>query len=161
VEKTSGPERIVAAPSQNHVALMIELMQSIPEPFGVLYVLVVPRGEVSAARYQCASPKSVQETAGFLTRFNEFFENDGRHDVWVASLSSSDLLVYDRHNVIYGYGQIAAYQEVLNRRGFSQTDAVRFPVPHVHKYNAIFDSEQNALLRYWEWEKRPLREQDE
>jgi hypothetical protein len=76
-------------------------------------------------------------------------------------MSTSDLLVYDRHNVIYAYGQLAAYEKILVQRGLKRADVVAFPVPHVHNYNAVYDSEQNAILRYWQWNESPLQEQDE
>jgi hypothetical protein len=43
IEKTPRLERLVIAPSANQVSLMLDLLRVMPEPYGILYVLVVPR----------------------------------------------------------------------------------------------------------------------
>jgi|SRR5579863_216285 hypothetical protein len=160
LEKTSRLQRLVIAPSANQVSLMLELLGVMPEPYGVLYVLVVPRSDVEAARYQAASFKSRTETEGFLSRFKDFFENDGRHHIWLASPPSPDMLVYDRHNVIYAYGRLPAFERIVVSRGLSKVEAVEFPSPHTHHYNEAFDREQEEVLRYWPWVRSPLRDND-
>ncbi|MGI8732180.1 MAG: hypothetical protein ACR2LM_02630 [Pyrinomonadaceae bacterium] len=40
-EKTSSPERLIIGPSSDHIELMIKLARILPEPFGILYVLLV------------------------------------------------------------------------------------------------------------------------
>src|SRR5687767_2206433 len=85
-QATTGPDRLVIAPASGHVALMRKLMDILPEPFGILYVLLVPRGGGEAGRYQCPAPCSRADVDAFLTRFQEFFETDGRHHVWVMSV---------------------------------------------------------------------------
>lgn len=160
-EQTSGPERLVIAPSGNHVSILIDLLQLVPEPLGILYVLVVPRGGSEAGRYETASPVSKQQAEEFLSRFREYMENDGRHDIWVASMSDSDQLVYDRHNVIYAYGRLPEYENVLLGRGLKKVELIRFPSPHTHNYHAAFDQDELNLLRYWSWKRSPLRESDD
>jgi hypothetical protein len=160
-EKTTGPERLVIAPSSNHVSLMIELSSVMAEPFGFLYVLTVPRGKGVAARYQSAEPVTRQDAIEFLSRFKQFFEGDGRHHLWLASLSNSDLLVYNKHNVIYAYGQLPAFEEVLIRREMEKVDDLRFPSPHIHNYNSEFDEDERDLLRYWKWKQFPLQDSDD
>ena len=157
LERTSGPERLVIAPSGQHVLLLCDLLSVMPEPFGVLYVLVVPRGQAEAGRYQIANPASRSEVESFL---NTFLEQDARHHIWIASAITSDLVVYDNHNVIYAYGRLSEFVHRLVKRGFKKEEAVRFPSPHVHKYNAIFDQDQGRLLNHWEWKRLPLQESD-
>ncbi len=81
VEKTSRLERLVIAPSANQVSLILDLLHVMPEPYGILYVLVIPRTEAQEGRYQAVELKSRNETEGFLGRFKDFFENDGRHHI--------------------------------------------------------------------------------
>ena len=121
--------------SANHVSVMIDLLQVMSAPFGILYVLAVPRGEGEPGRYQAANavPRHVVEE--FLKRFRDFIEYDGRHHVWVASTSNSDLLVYDNHNVIYAYGRLPEFEQIALNCGLTKVDAVKFPSPHVHKFN--------------------------
>ncbi|HTD24543.1 MAG TPA: hypothetical protein VK738_17930 [Terriglobales bacterium] len=161
VEKTAGPERLVIAPAGQHVSLMLALMRMMFEPFGILYVLTVPRGGGEAGRYQVANPVAREEAEGFLGRFKEFFENDGRHHIWIASVGTSDSLVYDNHNVIYAYGELREFERVLVKRGLTKVDCVEFPSPHTHKYNRAFDRSQQEVLGYWEWKQFPLQEDDD
>lgn len=160
-ERTSGPESLVIAPSANHISILIDLLHLMSEPLGTLYVLVVPRGGSKAGRYQTANPVSKEQAEDLLTSFKEYFENDGRHNIWVASMSGSHQLVYDRHNVIYAYGPLPEYENVLLGRGLRKVEFVRFPSPHTHNYHAAFDQDERNLLRHWRWKRSPLHESDE
>jgi hypothetical protein len=160
VEKTPKLERLVIAPSTDQVPLMVELLRVMPEPYGILYVLVVPRSEAETGRYQATDFKSRNETEGFLSKFKEFFENDGRHHIWIASPPSPDMLVYDRHNVIYAYGRLPEFERIVVNRGLSKVEEVKFPSPHTHNYNEAFDLDEDGLLRYWPWVRSPLRDND-
>lgn len=160
-EQTSGPERIVIAPSTNHISIMIDLIDLMAEPLGILYVLTVPRGGSEPGRYQSANPVSKQEAEALLTRFRDFLENDGRHSIWVASMSESGQIVYDRHNVLYAYGPLREFEKLLLGRGLSRAQSVRFPSPHTHNYHAVFDQDERNVLRYWEWKGFPLHQSDE
>jgi hypothetical protein len=161
VEKTSGPERLVIAPSENHLSMIMDLLQVMSDPFGILYVLTVPRGRSEAGRYQTPNPVSRKQTEEFLRKFGSFFENDGRHHVWVASMSNADQLVYDRHNVIYAYGRLEEFQRIALGRGLSKVETVRFPSPHTHNYHAELDFDERNVLQYWDWKRSALRESDE
>ena len=160
VEKTSGPERLVIAPSANHVSMLIDLLQVVSEPFGILYVLVVPRGGSKAGRYESANPVSREQAEEFLKRSRNYFENDGRHDIWAASMSGPGQLVYDRHNVIYAYGPLLEFEKVLLGRGLAKVEFVRFPSPHTHNYHAAFDQDEQDVLHHWQWSRSPLHESD-
>jgi hypothetical protein len=149
VEKTTGPERLIIAPSAQQVSLMLE------------YILVVPRGKGEAGRYQNAEVDSRVEAKKFLSRFKDFFENDARHHIWIASMANSDMLVYDNHNVIYAYGRLLEFERILVNRGLTKVDGVQFPCPHTHKYNHVFDPEQQEVLRYWKWKHAPLQDEDD
>jgi len=159
---TSGRDRLIIAPSEEHVRLIIDLIDVMPEPLWILYVLVDPRGgsEKDAGRYQ-SSDVSRPEAAEFLRRFNDFLEYDGRHNVWVKSAFSPDLLVYDRHNVIYAYGQLREFEAVVAKWGLSRSNHFQVPYPHYHRSNTIFDTDQRAVLRYWNWWQSPLCDEDD
>lgn len=131
------------------------------EPLGILYVLAVPRGGSEPGRYESTSPVSKQQAVELLEHFRDYLENDGRHHIWVASMSSGDLLVYDRHNVIYAYGPLPEYENVLAGSGLKKAESVLFPSPHPHHYHAVFDQDERDLLGYWEWKRSPLRDSDE
>jgi len=131
------------------------------EPYGLLYVLQVPRNDIHAAgRYQ--SPESISRDGllRFLRKFGNFLENDGRHHFWIGAIDKSALLAYDRHNVIYAYGALQDFEAVLLRNNLRQVDDVSFPDPHVHHYNAEFDEQALELMKYWPWKKYPLQDGD-
>jgi len=159
IEKTSGPERLVIAPEAGHVDLLIELSRTLPEPFGILYVLVVPRGGNEEGRYQSDAPANRSVTESFLNEFRDFFENDARHHVWIFSLPSRAMLVYDNHNVIYAYGELEKFKQLLDAKGFRQGE-INLPEPHVHLYNPSFDGEETRILSTAGWKKFPLLESD-
>lgn len=43
-------------------------------------------------------------------------------------------MVYDKHNVIYYYGNLEKVIKLLEDKGFKNQE-VEFPCPHVHRYN--------------------------
>jgi hypothetical protein len=160
-EVTKGVERLIIAPSKDHVPLILELCKAMPEPFGVLYVLVVPRSDRSPGRYQSPVPLSHTQLTDFLNRFRKYFESDGRHHLWIGAMDRSFLLVYDKHNVIYAYGPLQTFKEQLQRLGLEKSLEVRFPTPHIHNYNSDFDGDEGAVLDYLTWKFFPLQETDE
>jgi hypothetical protein len=159
-EQTTGPERLVIGPTTGHVDLLLSLMEFLPDPLGVLYVLIVPRSNSQeAGRYQSPYPLDRQDAVGFLTRFRDALENDGRHNLWVSSPESRGNLVYDRHNVIYAYGPLESFEEAIKAKGLS-AGPVTSPGPHSHYYNEEWDDDVDAIIRYWDWTHSSLRDQD-
>jgi hypothetical protein len=139
---------------------MIKLAAVLPEPFGILYVLLVSRRNNDLGRYQCPSPCRREEMESFLREFKEYFESDGRHHIWVASIPASATLVYDQHNVIYAYGPLAQFKKILLGEGLTE-NPISFPAPHAHNYNPQFDGQEQEVLEYCHWRKSPLTPNDE
>jgi len=162
-EKTSvGSERLKIAPKTGHVTLIRELCELMNPPFWILYVLLLSRSRIhSPGRYQNPQPLTRKQLAAFLDRFRNYFERDARHDFWVSEADGSSLLVYDRHNVIYAYGPLQQYEQMLRAKGFEQTQEVLFPAPHSHHYNSEYDGEEDALVDYFQWKQSPLQEDDD
>jgi len=161
-EKTSdGGSRLLIAPSTDHVGLLIQLLQPMPEPFWLLYVLIVNRGESELGRYQSPAPQTRDGAERFLEDFRTFLEKDGRHNLWIASASSSEMLIYDRHNVIYAYGSLSKWQLVLSEMRFSEVPLIRIPSPHSHHYHQSMDGEERRMVGHWDWNRTPLMPSDE
>jgi len=131
-----------------------------PEPFGILYLLLASRCGHQTGRYQIKVPMERDRLRGFLTDFRDYLEGDGRHHLWIASLDGISQVIYDNHNVIYAYGDLEAFAEIARRRKMIEQQ-VRFPVPHTHCYNAIFDSEEDRIFNEYEWIRSPLQPNDE
>ena len=160
IEQTTGPQRLIIGPSGGGVDLLIKLTRVLPEPFGILYVLLVSRRGNRPARYQCPYPCSRSEMESFLLEFREYFESDGRHHVWVTSLPESSTLVYDQHDVIYAYGPLEKFTEILEGSGLTK-GTVTFPVPHSHHYNPENDDAEERLFEHWAWLGSPLLPDDD
>lgn len=155
-----GVERLVIAPGREPVQLLRELLPLLPEPLWVLYVLVKPRSEQPAGRYQSAQPRSREEILLLLDRFEAYFAKDGRHSLWLAAPPAGQL-VFDRHEVIYAYGPIAEFVAQLKAKAFVQTETIRVPVPHSHHYHEELEANEKAILGHWEWVVSELQEMDD
>jgi hypothetical protein len=161
IEETSAGSRLAIAPASDQVDLLIRLIEAMPEPFGVLYLLVVPRGGGEPGRYQSPEPQTRDSVERFLRKFRTFLENDGRHHLWIASVSSPAMLVFDRHNLIYGYGPLEEFETILSEIGLGKSPSVQLPSPHVHHYNEHFDKDEHMVLVHWRWLRTPLRDVDD
>jgi hypothetical protein len=151
--------RVAIGAESGHIPLMLEIARSWRGPFGILYVLVVSRLGHEPGRYQNPEPCSFDDLERFAHAFQEYFERDGRHHLWFMDLPSHSQLVYDNHNIIYAYGDIAWYCEFLKTRGFSQQE-VQIACPHSHHYNQEFDNCEDEITKYWSWKRFPLQERD-
>src|ERR1700679_3610896 len=96
-ETSDGGSRLVIAPARDQVEVLIRLLQAMSGPFWLLYVLVVLRGESELGRYQSPKPQTSDVEERFLRDFKAFLETDGRHNLWIASKTPSEMLIYDRH----------------------------------------------------------------
>jgi hypothetical protein len=154
-----GTERIVAGSPGGDPELFRDLVRAMTPPWGLLYVLHTPRGEGEPGRYQSGllEPDAFDV---FLDRFGAFLQGDGRHDIWAHSPADSGTVVWDRHNLIYAYGPLDAFERVLTGRGFGagHADAA---FRHAHYYRSDFDGDANALLEAEDWHWSPLRPGDE
>jgi hypothetical protein len=154
----SGSDRILIAARGAHVDLVSELLDCIEGDLYVLYVLTADRGRAEMGRYE--SPILCHdEVKSFLTRYREFLERDGRHDTWVSSVDGTEKLIYDRHDVIFAYGPLDRFRQVLEKRGLVQ-GAVEIPYPHSHWFLPEFDQAQSDLLAHWSWKRFPLQDSD-
>jgi hypothetical protein len=160
-ETTGGGQRIVIAPAHDQVEVLIQLLQAVDGPFGALYVLVIPRGQSEPGRYQSPYPQTADTMKSFLRDFKTFLEIDGRHHLWIASASTSDLLIYDRHNVIYAYGPSEEWKLLLSQSGMNEVASIPFPSPHSHHYHQSMDSEEHRMVAYWKWNLTRLKKADE
>jgi len=159
-QATADSDRLIIGASERQVDLLLELSRDTEGPFGILYVLLVSRCGNRPGRYQSPEPIDAGQLADFLADYRDYFENDGRHHVWIMSLSDSATLVYDNHDVVYAYGPLESYERTVTRLGL-RNHQVRFPVPHTHCYNFEYDAEEERLFEQWRWLHFPLEEGDD
>lgn len=162
-EIRAGVQLLCLGPSGNQVDLLKNLLERMPEPLWILYILVVPRGEGDAGRYQSASSFLRSDIGAFLDRFRNYFESDARHNLWLKSEEGPALLVLDSHGLIYCYGPVDAWADDLGQVGWREVPAgtILLPDPHQHRYHEIFDDDARSVLETMEWIHSPLREQDQ
>jgi len=160
-EETTGGERLLIGPSANQVEMLLTLAATWPNyQFGILYVLLVSHTGAELGRYQSPWIESYDELREFMEGFAEFFENDGRHHVWIGSATGDGTLVYDQHDLIFAYGDLDRYEQVLHAQGFVRRK-FWFPAPHIHQFLSENVGEEERLLKYFEWQVTPLRPEDE
>ena len=153
--------RLVIGPSANHIEVLTELAAVFQQPWFILYVLLVPRqGNHEPGRYQSGPFETHSDFADFLQKFRDFFEDDGRHHIWVGTTTGNGLLVYDQHNVIFGYGPLDRFKRILAARGFRESD-FWFPSPHSHAFQPKYDVDEERLMSAIEWKYFPLQPGDE
>jgi hypothetical protein len=153
-------ERLRIGPSRGHVDLMVELVECLPEPLRLLYILIEPHGDRHRpGRYEAASGMSFEETEAFLREFGDFLQSDGRHHLWVAS-PGHGTVIYDRHDMLYAYGPLDRFVSVLRANGLHEGPLV-IPVPHRHGHHSEFDEAETRLLSRLQWIQSPLRDGDD
>jgi hypothetical protein len=141
------------------VAVLGKLTGCMEPPYHILYVLVVPRGEGDAGRYQSPLVDRGQ-LASFLARYEAYLKSDGRFALWVHSQSSQATLVWDRHNLIYAYGPLACFEEALTSIGFTP-GSLTIPTPHEHHYRQECDADAAAIMSHFGWRYSELRPGDD
>lgn len=153
--------RLVIGPSGVQVKLLDQLsLRFSGAKYYFLYVLLVSHSGRAPGRYQSPLIETHEDLQLFIWTFQRFFENDGRHHLWIASPSSSDLLVYDQHNVIFAYGNLNAFEPVLKEQRFRQQE-FWFPSPHFHGYDAANATAEDELMGYFDWRYFELQPGDE
>lgn len=156
---STAPPRLMAAMPPGGIEVFDKLIECLTPPFLILYVLHTPRGEGDPGRYQSPKVES-RELQAFISRFAPFLVGDARFDFWVHSPASRGTLVWDRHNLLYGYGPVDCYVSNLLQLGFTVGNP-KVPVPHMHHYRQELDPDAQAILKAFPWQYLPLRPEDE
>jgi hypothetical protein len=125
----------------------------------VLYVLVTTRRENKLGRYQSPLIETKEELENFFQHFRDYFETDGRHHIWIATVDNSGTIIYDQHSVIFAYGPTDKWKEELLKKGFKEKP-FQFPAPHSHQFQSDNDKYEDEILGYWDWNIFELANQD-
>jgi hypothetical protein len=162
IEPVRGAVRLAITTRGSYVDLMLDLLAEVEGPFGLLYLLTVPRRDHKEGRYQ--SPLLERDAlVAFLRRFRAYLDGDGRHHLWVYAVGASrhyPALVYNNHNLLFAYGPVERLETVLRDRGFAD-GLPAVPAPHMHAYRAEFDGDEDAIFEALAWSHFPLLEGDD
>lgn len=151
--------RIRATLPLHATPLIQDLIEVLPAPYFVLYILHTPRGEADAGRYQSPALDSAQ-LHEFLSRFSEYLSGDGRFDIWVHSPEEQATLVWDRHNIMFVYGPLDKFIPVLDGAGYEE-GFDQLPAPHSPHYRPEFDALAAELIQSMNWRQSDLQPDDE
>ena len=154
-------ERLVIGASRSNIQLLDALaaVYSQQEYFA-LYILLLSQADRTPGRYQSPLIANHEDLQLFIYTFQEFLEGDARHHLWIGSPGSTDLLVYDQHDVAFGYGSLDRFEKVLVKNEFT-ADEFWFPSPHWHSFDPVNVREEDALLSYFDWQYFGLQDGDE
>ena len=152
--------RLRIGPASRQIGLALDLCKTWECPVWVLVVVVASSDEWKEGRYQAPHPVAFDEAEMLLWEYQELFEQDGRLNLWIGSSETNDLLVIDRHNLIYAYGDLEAAQTTLTEKGLSEGE-VAIPYPHTHHYHAEYDQTFRTLMARWDWVFSELNPEDD
>lgn len=156
--KYSLGKRLVAGVPNGETEVLDCLIDTLAPPLLLLYVLHTPRGEADPGRYQ--SPElSVAVVRQFISKFASFLRSDSRYDLWIYSPADDATLVWDRHNLLYGYGPHGKFVRVLELMGFVP-GKIEVPTPHMHYCRPENDPTAKELIKSLEWVFSPLQPED-
>lgn len=158
-EQTTGPERVRIGPRGGQRHLFGTLASLLGPPYKLLYLLHTSRTRAELGRYESPWLEDAELTS-FLDRFGQFIAEDARHDLWVLGGGGSGTIVWERHDLVYAYGPIPTYVMMLESAGFREGWPT-WPVPHAHCYNPEWDEAEREILRAFDWDRTPLRPEDE
>ncbi len=146
---------IIAAPNDQQIPLLLNILKNWDGPFGILYVLVASRCGRTGARYQSDITRNYEELELFLYTYQEYFERDGRHHLWIIDVESNNRIIYDNHDLIHVYGDNDHAESCCLDHGLSQNKII-IPTPHSHNYNSQYDSVEDELFKEFSWSEFPL-----
>ena len=153
--------RLVVGPADQHIAVLCDLARTFTdERYYLLYVLVAAVGSQPEGRYESPVIASFKTLELFLWSHQTFLEQDGRHHLWVGSPTTSNLLVYDNHNIIYAYGDLPPFVSTLWSRGYREAQ-FPLPLPHAHGYQPAAQDLADDLHAGIDWRHLPLAPGDE
>ncbi|MBC8064428.1 MAG: hypothetical protein H7Y17_06340 [Chlorobia bacterium] len=150
-EPAANGERLLIGPKEGFLDLLLQLADCLEPPYAILYVLSVPRVS-EPGRYQMSGRLDRQQLQEFVEPYRAYLEGDARHHLWIHSHDSTATLVYDKHDLIYAYGPLDCYLDVLEK---NQLMAGQFelPFPHYHNYFPEFDETEKLIIASHEWKR--------
>jgi hypothetical protein len=160
VDSGDGWSRLRIGSSGNYIRLLDRLSRkwSTPEYY-LLYISLVSHTGKNPGRYQ--SPiLSKDDLDVFLYTHQTLLEGYGGQHLWIGHPKNRELLIYDQHNIVFAYGDIAGYKDVLIAEGFREGQ-FSIPCPHSHSYDPFLTQYEDKLFDYFDWVYGELREGDD
>jgi hypothetical protein len=150
--------RLIIGLPNDSISIITGLINLISEPVSILYVLHTPRGEAKEGRYQ-SQYLSKNEVINFIEEYSEFLVADSRFDIWFHSETDSSTIVWDRHNMVFTYGDVSIYEKFLLKNGFT-SGKPDMEFSHQHHYYSEFDNNAKEIFNELNWSYSPLKKED-
>ena len=149
-EEVDDTERLRIGVGTGTIALLEALAAPLREPLFLVVVMRVPQ-QVEAGRWE-SIPLTHPEFHRFTERYGQLFEDDARAQLWVGELDGIGMLVLDEHDLIYAYGPLLRFEQVLVEHDYLPGDP-QVPQPHEHRYSRQFNELESRLRRLWPWSR--------
>jgi hypothetical protein len=153
----NGTECIKITTSGSQSDLLIKLLPFINGTWYMLYTLLITHHGNKPGRYQSVEFENRIDISTFINKYKQYFDEDGRHNIWVGSTTTSDLIVLDNHNIFHYYGDVDGVDRLLSEYKVAE---IVIPNPHSHHYNGNLSDKENELLSEFEWKYFPLQPGD-
>ena len=140
--------------------LMVKLGALVRGNWYVLYTLLTSHSGNRPGRYQGIEIENFEGIVALFDKYKNYFDGDGRHNIWLGSTVNNDLLVYDKHNVIYAYGPIDAFVGRIRSYGYCE-GVIKIPSPHTHHYPSENVRFEMSIMNEWDWKWYDLAENDD
>ena len=131
-------------------------------PYRILYILHTSLADAPLGRYESPNLDGA-DVEEFSRRFGTFIAEDARHDVWLQSKPDGGPIVIDRYNLVYAYGPLDRFSNILEQGGIAEVAswaAPTVPYPHALHYHPELNALQSELLAAFPWVRKPLRDTD-
>ena len=149
-EPADQRERLRIGAGTGTMELLKALAKSMREPLFLLVVMRAPQ-VVEVGRWESVA-LTHPELARFTDRYGELFEEDPRAQLWIGELDGAAMLVLDEHDLIYAYGPLLRFEQVLVEHDYLPGDP-QVPQPHEHRYSRQFNELESRLRRLWPWSR--------
>lgn len=152
--------RILVSTEGDRIEFIHEMLDRIPEPFGIYYIpILTPSRRVKAARYHSQQNLTRAQVKEFLAEFREFLTDFGEHHVWIIGFQSDEKIVWESIDYFSLYLKSNELIGELINRGFSAGEFDHYQT-FARRVAKGEDDRTEELLRYFKWERWPLEWED-
>ncbi len=148
-QSISGVNRILIASAGSTTELVAELLQFLPQPYRLVYLLVTPPDGFEPKKYEIDGVTTGQ-IKDLFERYRPFLESDARHHLWIHSDGGKGTIICDEHDWIYMYGNLDAVEAFLLEKSFREEMPI-IPFPHLHNESSANDETMRSLLGHFPW----------
>lgn len=142
-------DRLIIGTCDSRTELILDLVEPLAEKFVLGYEVRIERGISPLGTYR-SDPLTFGDLKSVAAEFRKLFEQDARHHTFVFPQETVAMVVYDEHDLVFAYGDLADYRKRLLEKGFEES-YFELPFPHIHSYLDEMDEVESRLLNSRKW----------